>query len=100
LLYFFSDRVSHFSSKMTWTAVLLLPLTWDDRCVPPCPTFIGWDGVSWTFYLGWPPTAILLISASWVASITGLSHRAQRNTFMIFTLFLDSKMAKNKSNES
>jgi hypothetical protein len=34
--------------------------------------FIGWDRVSWTFCPGWPQMVILLISASWVASITGV----------------------------
>jgi hypothetical protein len=31
--------------------------------------------VSWTICLGWLPTTILLISASWVTRITGMSHR-------------------------
>jgi hypothetical protein len=34
-----------------------------------------WDRVSWTICLGWLRTMILLISASWVARITGMSHR-------------------------
>jgi hypothetical protein len=33
------------------------------------------DGVLQTICLGWLRTAILLISASWVARITGVSHR-------------------------
>jgi hypothetical protein len=34
-----------------------------------------WDGgVSWTICLGWFQTSILLISASWVAGITGMRH--------------------------
>jgi hypothetical protein len=33
------------------------------------------DRVSWTFCLGWLRTEVLLISASWVARITGVSHR-------------------------
>jgi hypothetical protein len=33
---------------------------------------IGWDGVSWTFCLGWLLTTIFLISASRVARIIGL----------------------------
>jgi hypothetical protein len=33
------------------------------------------DRVSWTICLGWLWTVILLISASWVAGITGESHR-------------------------
>jgi hypothetical protein len=37
---------------------------------------IGWDGVSWIFCTGWPWTAILQVSASWVARITDLSHHS------------------------
>jgi hypothetical protein len=33
-----------------------------------------WDRVSWTICPGWPQTKILLISASWVARITEMSH--------------------------
>jgi hypothetical protein len=33
-----------------------------------------WDRVSWTTCLGWLQTAILLISPSWVARITGVRH--------------------------
>jgi hypothetical protein len=32
------------------------------------------DRVSWTVCLGWLWTVILLISASWLARITGVSH--------------------------
>jgi hypothetical protein len=31
-------------------------------------------GVSWTICLGWLQTTIILISASWVSRITGVSH--------------------------
>jgi hypothetical protein len=34
-------------------------------------------GILRTICLGWPPTVILLISVSQVASITGLSHSTQ-----------------------
>jgi hypothetical protein len=33
-----------------------------------------WDRVSWTIYLDWLRTVILLISASWVARITDMNH--------------------------
>jgi hypothetical protein len=40
----------------------------------------------WTICLGWPQTAILLISASHVAGITGISHGAWIPfTFKIFS---------------
>jgi hypothetical protein len=35
---------------------------------------VFWDRVLWTICPGWPRTVILLISASWVARITGMSH--------------------------
>jgi hypothetical protein len=39
--------------------------------------FLIWDRVLWTVSLGWLWTMILLISASWVAGITGVRHHAQ-----------------------
>jgi hypothetical protein len=36
---------------------------------------IGWDGILWTFCLGWPQTTILLILAFQVSKITGVSHQ-------------------------
>jgi hypothetical protein len=48
-------------------------LAWGDRYMPPC-SIIGCDGVLWIFWL-W--TSILLISASQVSRITGLSHLCQ-----------------------
>jgi hypothetical protein len=41
---------------------------------------IGWDGVLLTFCPRWPRIAILLISASRVAGIIGVSHCARRNS--------------------
>jgi hypothetical protein len=35
---------------------------------------VFWDRVSWTICLGWLQTTVLLISTSWVARITGVSH--------------------------
>jgi hypothetical protein len=43
----------------------------------PPALFLWWvfqDMVSWTICPGWLRTMILLISASWVARITGVSH--------------------------
>jgi hypothetical protein len=39
-----------------------------------------WDRVSWTIYPSWLWTTILLISASWVARITSVSHQHLDNT--------------------
>jgi hypothetical protein len=39
--------------------------------------------VSWTIWLGWLWTVILLISASRVARITGVSHRCLAVTCML-----------------
>jgi hypothetical protein len=36
--------------------------------------FFFWGRISWTICPGWLQTAILLISVSWVARITGVSH--------------------------
>jgi hypothetical protein len=40
-----------------------------------CDGFFFWDRVSQTICLGWLQNVILLISASWVAKITGVSHQ-------------------------
>jgi hypothetical protein len=40
--------------------------------MPPCSA-IGWDGVSQMFCMCWPQTAILWISASQIAGMTGMS---------------------------
>jgi hypothetical protein len=52
------------------------------------PTFFaGWDGVSQTFCIGWPPTMILLISSSWKARNTAVGHCTWHNR----TLFSNKK---------
>jgi hypothetical protein len=38
---------------------------------------IGWDGISRTFCLGWPWTAVFQISTSWVAGIIAVSNYTQ-----------------------
>jgi hypothetical protein len=42
-------------------------------------------GVSGTIYLGWPQTSILPISASQVASITGMSHRCLAEDWILIS---------------
>jgi hypothetical protein len=54
---------------------------WDDRDMPLHLSSL-WDGVSQTFCLGWPQTAIHLISASQVTTILGLSHHTQQCFFV------------------
>jgi hypothetical protein len=54
--------------------------------------FLWWvfkDRVSWTICLGWLQTAILLISASWVAGITGMSCR---HTAEILSIFMPTSL--------
>jgi hypothetical protein len=46
--------------------------SWDDVLL--CPD-ICWDGVSWTFWVSWPRTTILPISAPQVVKITGLGYQ-------------------------
>jgi hypothetical protein len=41
----------------------------------PFLSWVFWDRVLWIICPGWRWTSILVISASWVARITGLSHR-------------------------
>jgi hypothetical protein len=40
-------------------------------------------GVSQTFSLGWLPTIIFLISASWVARVTGASHQCLAHLLLL-----------------
>jgi hypothetical protein len=55
---------------------------------PPALFHVGhfWDRVLWSVSLGWSWTMILLISASRVARITGMSH--QQNWFSCWGLML------------
>jgi hypothetical protein len=72
---YFWDRVSLFA----WAGLdYNLPIytsqsSWDDRCSLPHQAFFV---EKQTFCLGWPWTTILLILASWVARIIGLSYCA------------------------
>jgi hypothetical protein len=40
-----------------------------------------------TISLGWLWTVILLISASWVARITGVSHRCPARMYILYNFF-------------
>jgi hypothetical protein len=44
---------------------------------------VFWDRVSRTISLGWHQTAILLIPASWIAAITGLSHQCPAYVYFL-----------------
>jgi hypothetical protein len=48
----------------------------------PHPPFLWW--VTGTICLGWLQTAILLISASWVARLTGVSHWCPAGTILVY----------------
>jgi hypothetical protein len=62
----FSNRVSHL--HLHWPgsqpSYLCFPCGWNDRHAPPCSDFIGWGGVSWTFFLDWPRTVIFCLLSS------------------------------------
>jgi hypothetical protein len=49
-------------------SLILIPHSWDDRCVPPCLSLFRWDGISITFCPDGPQTAILTDSSSKVAN--------------------------------
>jgi hypothetical protein len=48
-----------------------------------------WDRVLWTICVGWLWTEILLISASWVARMTGVSHQHLTDSLFIPHLLMD-----------
>jgi hypothetical protein len=89
LLRLFLRKGLHFLPMRPWTTILLFMLlcSWDDRHVPPCPP-IGWDGVFRTFCPNWPWNAILLISASQVARITGVSHQCLTYKYIFECIFV------------
>jgi hypothetical protein len=62
-------------TKLAWPAILLfmLPEYLGGQACTISPA-IGFYRVSQTFYPGWSQTKILLITASPVARITGVSH--------------------------
>jgi hypothetical protein len=67
------DRVSYFCPWPAWMLNLLpmLPV----QLGPQVHIWlVGWDGILLTFYPGWPWTAVLPISAPWVAGIIILCH--------------------------
>jgi hypothetical protein len=67
----------HFLFRLIWTAVLLFyasHCSWHDRHEWLCPTFFQWIGVSQIILHSWLGVMILLISASQVAKIAGVSH--------------------------
>jgi hypothetical protein len=82
---YFWDRDSLYVRAGLDPPFVLPQVAGDDRCMPLHPA-IGWDGVSGTFCLCCPRTIILLISSSWVARITGLSHSAQLDLFLFVLL--------------
>jgi hypothetical protein len=59
---------SYFLPMWAWTIILLFYASrhcWNDRCVPPHPTFFSFQKVLQTFFTSWPRTLIILpVSAS------------------------------------
>jgi hypothetical protein len=53
----------------------LLDIHFTNWATLPALFCVGYDRVSWTISWGWLCTSILPISATWVARITGVSHR-------------------------
>jgi hypothetical protein len=81
---------SFFCFELVWNCSLPhlnLLCSWDNRYTLLYLT-IGWDGISWNFWLGWPQTVILPISASHVVRITGVNHQC------IFLFFLSLLLRK------
>jgi hypothetical protein len=77
--HYFWDKVSFYAmTDLDLDAPICSSLhSWDGRHVSPHPVFIGWDRVLQTFCPDWPQTAILLISTSPVARITGMYYHTQ-----------------------
>jgi hypothetical protein len=67
---------SCFLPRLTWTTILSYTShhRWDFRHTPPHPASFHWGGLVQTSLLGLAQNAILLVSVSQVARITGVSH--------------------------
>jgi hypothetical protein len=77
IVYFWERRPLHAQAGLDCNPPICASLgSWDDRCKTLCSA-IDWDGVLWIFCPFWPWTMILLISTSYIARITGLSHQDQ-----------------------
>jgi hypothetical protein len=67
----FGDRVSLcFCAQLSLHSILFRMVfhhNWDGKHALPHPAFFSWDGVSQTFWLGWPGTVIFWISPSLTA---------------------------------
>jgi hypothetical protein len=73
-LYFnnFSDKDSYFFLHRLACTIILLsmpPIVSGITNVPHHVWLVCWDRVSLTFWLDWPQTSILPVSASWIARI-------------------------------
>jgi hypothetical protein len=88
---YFWDRVLNLCPGWSWLRSFYLCFlhSWDDRHEALCLT-IGWDGVLQTLCLGWSWTMILLISASHVAGIAGMSHWLSRACLFLWYWSLSS----------
>jgi hypothetical protein len=82
--------LANFLPRLFWNAILLISasyLVWDDRHEALHPA-IDWDETH-TVCPSWSSTSVLLISASKVARITGMSHWQLTCSFLfIFPVFL------------
>jgi hypothetical protein len=71
---YFSDFLFSFLSFFFDTGIWTQGLHLEPLHQPSFVIVYFWDRVLWTICLGWPWTAILVISASWVVSIISMSH--------------------------
>jgi hypothetical protein len=80
------EIASCFLPTLAWTSLLLLYTShcgWGERHTPLHPA-TGWDEVAWTFCPHWPQTTTLLLSASFVARITDVSHWQPAHHYLFY----------------
>jgi hypothetical protein len=81
---YFSYRV--LSLCPSWSGSYLpIPFSWDDRDMPLCPSFTGWNEFSWIFCPGWSWIAIVLISTSPVEDVSLESPCPKEYSFLTYS---------------
>jgi hypothetical protein len=75
----------HFILRPPWTTILrfMFSHSWDDKCMPPCPTFYSLRCHKQFAQAGFELWSFSSISTSWVVASTGVSHHTWPVSFCL-----------------